>query len=59
MNRDDKIFCDKTKFEQYLLKNLALQKMLESEFWPKELNYTQITQRLNKPTLAKPKMRNT
>ena len=35
-----KIFHNKTRFHQYLAKNLALQKILEGKFQPKKDGYT-------------------
>jgi hypothetical protein len=38
---ETKIFCDKTKFKQYLSTNPALQRILEGKLLYKEGNYTQ------------------
>ena len=40
IDRDNKIFQDKTRFKQYLSMNLALQKVLEGKVKPKEISYT-------------------
>jgi hypothetical protein len=41
IDKESKIFCDITKFKQYLSANPSLQKILEGKSQPKEINYTQ------------------
>ena len=37
-NRENKIFQDKNKFKQYVVKNPALQEVIEGQSQPKESN---------------------
>ena len=45
----NKIFCDKTRFAQYISTNPALQKVLEGKQQPKEAHFTH-TQKKNQAT---------
>jgi hypothetical protein len=40
IERESKIFHDKNIFTQYLFTNIALQKIIDLKFQPKEGNYT-------------------
>ena len=42
LNRENKIFNDKSRFKQYVTTNPVLKKVLEGKFQPQEFNYTHI-----------------
>ena len=42
LDGEKKIFHEKMEFKQYLFTNPALQKILEGQLQPKEVNYTQV-----------------
>jgi hypothetical protein len=55
IDRETKIFHDKTKFAQYRCKNTALQRIVDGKLQHKEGNY--ILEKVRKQSFNKPKRR--